>query len=213
MDCRFIWLSECISTVLGIFDRKYSDTLIDEHLEEFKSFFNDDVIDFSENSKQLLFIWRTFYDKLVEETITVLEEGKKCFVFSLFLLFLMTSIDNNNSMCVFLQMPNIQLHHRHRRLNRPGKKEKAKVSQILVNKSNKTKLKPNKKNNMLLAKIRSFKKLFFFDNKQLRLVCRHCHRQMAVKYISLSVIFVQSHHILSPSHSVSPSFNPDPVRR
>lgn len=76
MDCRFIWLSESISNLLGIFDRKYADTLVNEHSEEFKSFFNDDIIDFSENNKQLLFIWRTFYDKLVEKTITVLEEGK-----------------------------------------------------------------------------------------------------------------------------------------
>lgn len=76
MDYRLKWLSEIISNLLGIFDQKYSDALIDEHKEQFMSLFNDEIINFSKNNKQLLFIWRTFYDKLVEETITVLEEGK-----------------------------------------------------------------------------------------------------------------------------------------
>lgn len=76
-DFRYRWLSETISNVLGIFDTKYSDALFDEHGECIKSFFDDEINEFSHINRQILFLWRTFYDKMVEETITVLEEGKR----------------------------------------------------------------------------------------------------------------------------------------
>lgn len=76
-DLRYRWLSETISMLLGIFDTKYADTLIDENVENIKSFFDDEITEFVHINRQTLFVWRTFYDKMVEETITVLEEGKK----------------------------------------------------------------------------------------------------------------------------------------
>lgn len=77
IDYRYRWLSETISNALGIFDTNFAEQLIAEHSDLVDGFFNDDIDEHSDSCKQILYIWRTFYDKLVEETITVLEEGKK----------------------------------------------------------------------------------------------------------------------------------------
>lgn len=75
VDFRYRWLSETISNALGIFDTSYADQLIIEHSDLVDSFFNDNIYERADNRKQILFVWRTFYDKLVEESLTVLEEG------------------------------------------------------------------------------------------------------------------------------------------
>lgn len=75
-DCRYRWLSETISNLLGISDRKFADALLIEHNDQINGFFNENIDEFSESNNRLLFVWRTFYDKLVEEAITVLEEGE-----------------------------------------------------------------------------------------------------------------------------------------
>lgn len=75
IDFRYRWLSEIISNALGIFDTSFAERLISEHNDLVDAFFNDDIHDESDACKQILFVWRTFYDKLVEESITVLEEG------------------------------------------------------------------------------------------------------------------------------------------
>lgn len=75
IDFRYLWLSETISKVLGISDRKFVDDLLSDNNEKIRCFFDDAIADFTDSNKRLLFTWRTFYDKLVEETITVLEEG------------------------------------------------------------------------------------------------------------------------------------------
>lgn len=75
-DFRYRWLSETMSKLMGIFDTKYADAIIDEHGEQIRSFFDEEITEFTHIHRQILFIWRTFYDKMVEETITVLEEGK-----------------------------------------------------------------------------------------------------------------------------------------
>lgn len=77
IDFRYRWLSETISNALGIFDTTFSEQLIAEHSDLVDAFFNDNVYEKSDAHKQILFVWRTFYDKLVEESITVLEEGKQ----------------------------------------------------------------------------------------------------------------------------------------
>lgn len=76
IDFRCRWLRDTITNLLGICDRKFADTLIKEHNEQIKCFLNDNISEYNDSDKQLLFVWRTFYDKLVEETIIVLEEGK-----------------------------------------------------------------------------------------------------------------------------------------
>lgn len=75
-DFRYRWLSETMSKSMGILDTKYADALIDEHGEEIRSFFDDEIHEFAHIHRQILFIWRTFYDKMVEQSITVLEEGE-----------------------------------------------------------------------------------------------------------------------------------------
>lgn len=76
IDFRYRWLSETISNALGIFDTTFADQLIAEHSDLVDAFFNDNIYEKTDAHKQILFVWRTFYDKLVEESITVLEEGK-----------------------------------------------------------------------------------------------------------------------------------------
>lgn len=75
IDFRHRWLSETISKLLGITDGKFADTLLSDNNEKVRCFFDDAINDFTDCNKRLLFTWRTFYDKLVEETISVLEEG------------------------------------------------------------------------------------------------------------------------------------------
>lgn len=75
IDFRHRWLSETISKLLGISDGKFADTLLSDNNEKVRCFFDDAINDFTDCNKRLLFTWRTFYDKLVEETISVLEEG------------------------------------------------------------------------------------------------------------------------------------------
>lgn len=77
IDFRYRWLSETISNSLGIFDTNFADQLIAEHSDLVDVFFNDNIYQQSDAHKRILVVWRTFYDKLVEESITVLEEGKK----------------------------------------------------------------------------------------------------------------------------------------
>ena len=74
-DYRFQWLSGKISDLLGIEDIIFAANLLSEHNEKIESFFEDEVVEYADIEKQIIFLWRTFYDKMVEETVTVLEEG------------------------------------------------------------------------------------------------------------------------------------------
>lgn len=74
-DNRYKWLIETISNILGIYDTKYAIELIENNPNEFHSFLNDEIQESNDIHKQIIFLWRTFYDKMIEETITVLEEG------------------------------------------------------------------------------------------------------------------------------------------
>lgn len=70
------WFCNTISNLLGIYDTKYAEDLLEEYSEQIKSFYDDDFTQNADIDKQIIFLWRTYYDKMVEETITVLEEGK-----------------------------------------------------------------------------------------------------------------------------------------
>lgn len=74
-DFRLQWLIETISSTLGIFDTSIAAQTLTEHGDLVDALFNDPIDELCESSKQILFVWRSFYDKLVEETITVFEEG------------------------------------------------------------------------------------------------------------------------------------------
>lgn len=75
-DLRYRWLCETLSNALGIFDTSFAEQLIAEHSDLVGEFFNDDINELADAQKQIMFVWRTFYDKLVEESVTVLEEGE-----------------------------------------------------------------------------------------------------------------------------------------
>lgn len=74
-NSRIQWLCETISNYLGIFDINIAEQMLVEHSNLFYAFLNNDIDEPAAKSKQVLFVWRSFYDKLVEETITALEEG------------------------------------------------------------------------------------------------------------------------------------------
>lgn len=69
------WFCNTISNLLGIYETKHAEDLIEEHAEQIKVFFDDEFTQNADIDKQIIFLWRTYYDKMVEETITVLEEG------------------------------------------------------------------------------------------------------------------------------------------
>lgn len=81
-DNRILWLKCTIANMLGVYEPEYVNAAIYENLYDFKSFLNDKYTKNEDINKMILYVWRTFYDKLVEEEITVLEEGKsrKCIV-------------------------------------------------------------------------------------------------------------------------------------
>lgn len=79
-DNRITWLKCTISNLLGVYETEYVTAVIQDNLNDFRSFLNDKYTKNVDINKIILYVWRTFYDKLVEEEITVLEEGKwkKC---------------------------------------------------------------------------------------------------------------------------------------
>lgn len=77
------WFCKTVSNLLGIYDTKYAEDLIEEYSEQIKGFFDDEFTENADIDKQIIFLWRTYYDKMVEETITVLEEGDDKLVMSL----------------------------------------------------------------------------------------------------------------------------------
>lgn len=132
-DCRYRWLSETISNLLGISERKFADALLIEHNDQINGFFNDDIDEFSESNNRLLFVWRTFYDKLVEEAITVLEEGE----LMAFESFSATVMNSNyvefcslslSVSCGRFSFGDLQSDRRRRRPSRRGRGARGKVS-------------------------------------------------------------------------------------
>ncbi|XP_061396381.1 uncharacterized protein LOC133332012 [Musca vetustissima] len=75
-DNRILWLKCTISNVLGVFEPEFVNAVIYDNMNDFKSFLEDKYTKNEDINKVVLYMWRTFYDKLVEEEITVLEEGK-----------------------------------------------------------------------------------------------------------------------------------------
>lgn len=74
-DLRVKWLKSTISNLMGIAEPQYVNHLIRNHNVEFQQFFDAEHIGIKDINQIVVFVWRTFYDKLVEEEITVLEEG------------------------------------------------------------------------------------------------------------------------------------------
>lgn len=83
-DFRLQWLSQKISDILGIDDKIFANELIEKNIEQIKDFFDSEFQTNEDLNKGIIFLWRTFYDKMVEETIIVMEEGKQEIFFSIY---------------------------------------------------------------------------------------------------------------------------------
>jgi predicted AAA+ superfamily ATPase len=76
-DYRFVWLRDRISKALGV--QEYPETieeLFKEHYEKFQLYLDDEVHNVDEMDKCVLYIYRTFYDKLVEREVLTIEKGR-----------------------------------------------------------------------------------------------------------------------------------------
>lgn len=75
-DARFDWFRERLTCLMGVDDEQYAATVIVENRDALAAFFDDPIESYGDVCKQVIFFWRTWYDRLVEETVTVLEEGQ-----------------------------------------------------------------------------------------------------------------------------------------
>lgn len=76
-DYRIVWMRDRITKTLGVQDHPEAlETLMREHQDEFQAFMDDEVRDVSEMDKCILYIYRTFYDRLVEREVVTIEKGK-----------------------------------------------------------------------------------------------------------------------------------------
>lgn len=74
-DFRLDWLRDRLTKMMAVDDEKYAATLIEENRTELSAFLEDPIDGYADIGKQVLFFWRTWYDRVVEETVIELEEG------------------------------------------------------------------------------------------------------------------------------------------
>lgn len=76
-DYRIVWLRDRISKALGVQEHPETiEVLFKDHYEKFQEFFDEPISDVQEIEKCILYIYRTFYDKLVEREVLTIEKGK-----------------------------------------------------------------------------------------------------------------------------------------
>ena len=71
---RVVWLKTIIANQLGVFEPVYVNTLIANNQVAVNQFLNKRYERQAHLDRVILYVWRTFFDRLVEEEITVLEE-------------------------------------------------------------------------------------------------------------------------------------------
>jgi len=71
---RITWLKTVITNQLGVFDPKHVNALVDKNRQAFEDYLNKRYERQAHLDRVIMYVWRTFYDRLVEEEITVLEE-------------------------------------------------------------------------------------------------------------------------------------------
>lgn len=77
-DYRLVWLRDRISKIVGVHDHPDAlENLIKDHRENFIAFLDAEVGDIKETEKCLFYVYRTFYDRLVEKEVVTIEKGKK----------------------------------------------------------------------------------------------------------------------------------------
>lgn len=75
MDARFVWLRQKLSHFFGVSDYERIDILLNDNFEAITEFFDAEITGTWNIENRAIFIYRTFYNRLVETEITVLEEG------------------------------------------------------------------------------------------------------------------------------------------
>lgn len=76
MDFRIEWLRHKLSCLLGVPEREYTEPVIIQYYDQIKSFFDDALDSVQDLEKRSFFIHRTFYDRMVEKEIVVMEAGE-----------------------------------------------------------------------------------------------------------------------------------------
>ncbi|KAL7729890.1 hypothetical protein ACLKA6_014739 [Drosophila palustris] len=71
---RVTWLKTIIANQLGVFDPKHVNTLVANNRQAVEDFLNKRYERQAHLDRVIMYVWRTFFDRLVEEEITVLEE-------------------------------------------------------------------------------------------------------------------------------------------
>lgn len=87
-DYRVVWLRDRISKALGVQEHPETlEVLFKDHYEQFQTFFDESIEDVREIEKCILYIYRTFYDKLVEKEVLMIEKGKILLLLLLMMIF------------------------------------------------------------------------------------------------------------------------------
>ncbi|XP_034488413.1 uncharacterized protein LOC117792391 [Drosophila innubila] len=71
---RITWIKTIIANQLGVFDPKHVNALVAKNRQAVEDFLNKRYERQAHLDRVIMYVWRTFYDRLVEEEITVLEE-------------------------------------------------------------------------------------------------------------------------------------------
>lgn len=75
-DYRLVWMRDRISKALGVQDHPETiEVLFKDHYETFQAYFDEAITDVREIQKCILFVYRTFFDKLVEREVLTIEKG------------------------------------------------------------------------------------------------------------------------------------------
>lgn len=77
-DYRMDWMCDRITKILGVQNHPEAlEALIKENHEELQAFLDAEISDISDIGKCILYIYRTFYDRLVEREVVTIEKGKR----------------------------------------------------------------------------------------------------------------------------------------
>lgn len=76
-DYRMDWMRDRITKILGVQNHPEAlEALIKENHEELQAFLDAEITDISDMGKCILYIYRTFYDRLVEREVVTIEKGE-----------------------------------------------------------------------------------------------------------------------------------------
>lgn len=75
MDFRIEWLRDRLGSLLGVPEREFTEPVIMQNYDAIKNFFDDVCTSVGELDKRVLFIHRTFYDRMVEKEVVVMESA------------------------------------------------------------------------------------------------------------------------------------------